>query len=72
MSGVGVEFVGGPLDGEWLVMAAVDPMDPPVSLEVPEFCAWPVPKYVRHAYEREVSPRDEGPLWLYRWAGEQR
>lgn len=72
MSGVGVEFIGGPLDGQLLVMACDDLMDPPSPLDLPEFSAWPVPTYRTHRYEREPHPGDEGPLWLYRWAGEQR
>lgn len=71
MSGVGVEFIGGPLDGEqrWINW---DPMNPPATYECVTASAGPVPGIVRHTYRREVSGCDEGPLWLYRWAGEQR
>lgn len=80
MSGVGVEFVGGPIDGRHQWIHCADPMDPPLTwlCEEVNVAAWsrglsldaPVPVRT-HVYLREPSGRDEGPLWLYRWAGEQ-
>ncbi len=77
MSGVGVEFVGGPLDGrqQWI---NADPMNPPARIEFTSAPAsWrggasesPPPPAVRLVYAREPSGRDDGPLWLYRWGGE--
>ena len=71
MSGVGVEFVGGPLDGQerWINW---DPMNPPATYECVTASAWTVDSVIKHTYRREVSTRDHGVLWLYRWAGEQR
>lgn len=71
MSGVSIEFVGGPLDGQQRVMLFADPMDPALSLEVETASLGVLPPIVKHRYEREPSTRDDGPLWLYRWAGEQ-
>lgn len=71
VSGVGVEFVGGPLDGQQQVVPCDECMRPERFFVCRTASAWDAP-LVRHTYELVVSSRGEGPLWLYRWAGEQR
>lgn len=78
MSGVGVEFVGGPIDGEQRVVPCNAEMVPELPYYIVPECRplrWDVETnaplaeslVVQHQYRRELSQRDDGPLWLYRW-----
>lgn len=53
-------------------MVCGDLMDPPAWLEFETASLGVLPPIIRHRYDREPHPGDEGPLWLYRWAGELR
>lgn len=60
MSSVGIQFVGGPADGQLLVIPA-DPWNPPhVYDQIANANG-------RLVYRREVNPGDDGPLWHYHY-----
>ncbi|MEU2264954.1 hypothetical protein ABZ568_00570 [Streptomyces olindensis] len=61
MSGTGIQFVGGPADGQLLVIPA-DPWNPPHLYDQMSKASGR-----RLVYRREVNPGDDGPLWLYRY-----
>lgn len=61
---VGIQFVGGPADGQLLVIPA-DPMNPPRLYEDLVSA-----NGHRLIYRREVNPGDDGPLWHYHYEGE--
>lgn len=71
MSGVGVEFVGGPLDGQQQIVPCDECLRPERFFFCRTAAAWDAP-IVGHTYEAGLNPRHDGPLWLYRWAGGQR
>ncbi|KUN37691.1 hypothetical protein AQJ30_15515 [Streptomyces longwoodensis] len=60
MSGVGVQFVGGPADGRLLAIPG-DPWNPPHTYELRN------PDGDRLMYVRALNPGDDGPLWHYRY-----
>lgn len=68
---VEVQFFGGPADGRVSVIDG-DPMNAPDHVELmqaPEI-DWTAPEpmpIVKLRYLREVNPRDDGPLWRYRY-----
>ncbi|MEV6879123.1 hypothetical protein [Amycolatopsis sp. NPDC051128] len=68
MTGVVVEFVGGPADGTLRVMECGEDGRPPTVIELPEFAGPSGPEMTIRAvrYELEVNSADDGPLWLYR------
>ncbi|MDQ0962012.1 hypothetical protein QFZ66_005890 [Streptomyces sp. B4I13] len=61
MSGVGIQLVEGPADGNLLVIPG-DPWDPPHVYDQMVNASGH-----RLVYRREVNPADDGPLWLYRY-----
>lgn len=63
--GVGIQLVGGPADDR-LICIPEDPMNPP---EVYKLMAMNGSSTVWLIYRREANKSDEGPLWLYRFAG---
>ncbi|WP_019061713.1 hypothetical protein [Streptomyces prunicolor] len=65
MSSVGIQFAGGPVDGQLLAIPA-DPWNPPHTCELRNADGY------RLVYRRHVNPADDGPLWLYRYEGTAR
>lgn len=71
---VGIEFVGGPIDGKQYTIRN-DPMNPPLTIEIladpplgwGERDADGVLPLHKLLYRREVSTSDDGPLWRYRY-----
>ena len=77
---VEIEYVGGPADGRREEIPAHNAMEPP---EVWELIQGPDSEEINRlveeqgpdeplpirslVYRREASPRDDGPLWLYRY-----
>lgn len=73
MSHGGVRFVGGPADGREQVLPVGPDGSPPTivsffGLARPSILGTRIePLRVEYHYRREVSPDDNGPLWLYRY-----
>jgi hypothetical protein len=74
VTGAEVEFVGGDEDGKLLVVSLAGNGRPPEVIRLPaqpmieatRDPQGPVP-LLHHVYVLEVSQRDSGPLWLYRY-----
>lgn len=76
MSAVGVEYIGGPMDGRREYVMADDEDVPPPELYALATLSNPTLPFVnggrieaiqtrRTVYERHPSPRPYGPPWLY-------
>lgn len=64
----GTEFVGGPMDGHLRVFPGDEP---PKEVQFDSTIDWPnKPQLVRSTYRSELSPRDDGPLWLFHYVPE--
>lgn len=61
MNSVGIQFVGGPADGQLLVIPG-DPWNPPHVYDQMANASGR-----RLVYRREVNPGDDGLLWHYRY-----
>lgn len=68
-------FVGGPADGHLIAVRPGPDGNPPDRHGLPEVSGhtWSesdeLPKV--GLYQREVNPADDGPLWLYRYLGNE-
>ncbi|MFE2424665.1 hypothetical protein [Streptomyces hokutonensis] len=65
MNAVGIQFVGGPADGQLLTIPG-DPFNPPHTYELRNIHGH------RLIHRRHVNPGDDGPLWHYHYEGTAR